>query len=196
MPQFFQLLHDHDDFFAELLAEDRHLDEARVLVTVADDEAAHLVLQRKSGEQFRLAADFQAEIERLARIQDFLHHFAKLVHLDGKHAAIAALVIELGDRVAEREVDGLDAMAEDVLKTDEDRKFQITALGFLDDIVEIDRCAGFLLRGGHHASGLVDIEIFRAPALDVVHAASGLEIPGSLAVGRVTHLDASNQRTI
>ena len=73
----------------------------RVLVTVANDEAAHLVLQRQAGEQFRLAADFQAEIERLARVENFLHHFAELVHLDRKHAAIFALIIEFRDGIAE-----------------------------------------------------------------------------------------------
>ena len=77
----------------------------RVLVAVADDQAAHLALQRESGEQFRLAADFQAEIERLARVEDFLHHFAELVDLDREHAAIFALVIEFRDGIAKGEVD-------------------------------------------------------------------------------------------
>ena len=82
LPQLLQFFDDHDDRFAELDAEQRHLDELRVLVAVADDEAAHLVLQRQPGEQFRLAADFEAEIKRLARVENFLHHLAELVDLD------------------------------------------------------------------------------------------------------------------
>ncbi len=39
-------------------------------------------LQREPGEQLRLAADFEPEVERLARVQDLFHHFAQLVHLD------------------------------------------------------------------------------------------------------------------
>ena len=38
-----ELLHDHDHALAELDAQQRHLDEAGVLVAVADDEAAHLI---------------------------------------------------------------------------------------------------------------------------------------------------------
>ena len=88
LPQFLQFFDDHDDRFAQLDAEHGHFDELRVLVAVADDQAAHLVLQRQAGEQFRFAADFQPEVVGLARVQDFLHDFAQLVDLDGKHAAI------------------------------------------------------------------------------------------------------------
>ena len=97
--------------FAELDAKDGHLDEPGVLVAVADDEAAHLALQRESGEQFRLAADFQPELKRLAGIENLLNHLAQLVHLDGKHAAIGPLVIEFRDGILERPVNGLDAVA-------------------------------------------------------------------------------------
>ena len=97
LPQFLQFFDDHDDRFAQLDAEHGHLDELRVLVTIANDEAAHLVLHRQPGEQFRLAADFEAELKRLARVENFLHDLAELVDLDGKHAAIPALVIVFRD---------------------------------------------------------------------------------------------------
>ena len=100
---------------------------SRVLVAVANDQAAHLVLQRQSGEQFRLAADFQAEVERLARVENFLHHFAQLVHLDRKHAAIFALIIKFRDGIAKGQVDGLDAVAQNVLKPDEQREISARA---------------------------------------------------------------------
>ena len=67
LPQFFELLDHHDHLLVQLGAEQRHANEAGVLVTVADDQAAELVLHGQPGEQLRLAADFQAELERLAR---------------------------------------------------------------------------------------------------------------------------------
>src|SRR4051794_21138790 len=56
LPKLFELFDNHDDFFAELGAEQRHFDEARILVAVANDKAAHLALKRQTSEQFRFAA--------------------------------------------------------------------------------------------------------------------------------------------
>ena len=58
-------------FLPSLRPEQRHLDEAGVLVTVADDEAARLVLHREAGEQFGLAAHLEAEIEAACRRPGF-----------------------------------------------------------------------------------------------------------------------------
>jgi len=104
LAQFLELLDHHDHLLVQLGAEQRHADEAGVLVTIADNQAASWLLHRQAGEQLRLAADLQTEIERLAGIQDFLHHLAQLIHFDGEDAAILASVIELSDGVAEREV--------------------------------------------------------------------------------------------
>ena len=122
--KFLELLDHQDDLLAQLDAHQRHADETGVLVAVANDQAAELVLQGQAGEQLRLAAHLQAEIVRLARVQDFLHHLAQLVDLDGKDAAILVLIIELGDGAAEGLVDGLDPVAQNVLKTNQHRKFQ------------------------------------------------------------------------
>ena len=101
-------------------------------------------MQRESGEQFRLAADFEAEVERLARVENFFHDFAKLVHLDRKHAAINSLIIEFRDRISERLVNGLDAMTQNILKPDQHRKFQPARLRFLNDIRDVNVRAGVL----------------------------------------------------
>src|SRR5262249_27420734 len=122
LPQFFELLHDHDHALAEFRSEQGHPHEIRVLVAVAHDEAAQLALQGQPGEQFRLAADLQAEIERLAGIEDFFHDFAQLIYLDWKNASIASLVIEFVDRIAKRHVDGFDTMPKDVLETNQHGK--------------------------------------------------------------------------
>ena len=177
-------------FLPSLMPSSAMLDEIRVLVAVADDEAAHLVLQRQAGEQFRLAADFEAEIERLARIENFLHHFAQLVHLDRKHAAILALVIEFRDGIAKRQVDGLDAMPQNVLKADEQRKLQPAPLRLLDHVRDVHRRAGILQRLGDDVPGVVDVEIFRAPAMDVVKRARRLDVPRwRRCVSRIAHLE-------
>ena len=89
--QLLQFFHHHDDVLAQLDAHQRHPDENRVLVTVANNQAGLLILQRQAGEQFRFAAHFQTEIIRFARVQNFFHHFAQLVDLDGKNAAIFSL---------------------------------------------------------------------------------------------------------
>ena len=136
------------------------------------------LLQRQAREQLGLAADLQAEIKRLARVEDLLHHLAQLVHLDGEHAAVLALVIELGDGVAERQVDGLHAVAQDVLESDQQRELQPARLGLLDDIGQVHRRAGIAQGLGHNVPGLVDVKVFRAPAMNVVQVASRLDVPG------------------
>src|SRR3989441_1129509 len=103
--QLLQLLNDHDDFLAQLDPHQRHADEDGVFVTVADDEAVRIGLEREAREQFRLAADFQTEPVGFAGVENFFNDFAQLIDLDGKHAAVFALVVEFGDGTAERFVD-------------------------------------------------------------------------------------------
>ena len=187
LAQLLELLDDHDHLLVQLGAEQRHANEAGVLVTVADDQAAELALQRQAGEQLRLAADLQAEIERLAGIQDFLHHLAQLVHLDREDAAILALVIELGDRVAEGQVDRLHPVAQDVLESNQQRELQPAPLRLLDHIRQVHRRAGIAQRLGHDVPRFVDVEVFGAPAMNVVQIARGLDVPRLAAIGRVAH---------
>ena len=86
--QLLEFLDDHDDLLAELAPEQRDADEGAVLVAVADDEALGVVVHREPGEQLRLAARFEAEVERLAGIEDLFDDFAELVDLDREDAAI------------------------------------------------------------------------------------------------------------
>ena len=147
-----------------------------------------LILHRQPGEQFRLAADFQAELERLAGVENLLHDLAKLVDLDGKHAAIPALVIVFRDGGAEGLIDGFDAMAQNVLKPDEQREFQPARLGLLGHVRQIHRHAGVLQRARHDVPGFVDVEILRAPAMDVVQVARRFNVPGRRRVVWIAHL--------
>ena len=97
-----------------------------------------MILECQAGEQFGLAAHFEAEIVRLAGIEDFFHYFAQLIDLNGENAAIFTLVIEFTDRASKRQVDGFDTVAKDVLKTDQDRKFQAASFSFFNDVSDID----------------------------------------------------------
>ena len=145
-------------------------------------------MQRETGKEFRLAADFETEVERLARIQDFFHDFTELVHLDRKHAAILALKIKFRDGVLKCLVNRFDAMPENILKPDEQRKFQAATLRLLDDIGDVHARARVLQRLGDDVAGVVDVKILRAPAGDVVEVARGLNVPRGGGVVRVAHL--------
>ena len=98
MLKLLQLFHDHDDPFAELAPQQRHANESRVLVAVADDQSLRIALQRKPGDKLRLAAYLEAEMKWFASVEDFFDHFAQLVDLDRKNAAIVVFIVELGDR--------------------------------------------------------------------------------------------------
>ncbi len=177
LAQLFELLDHHDHLLPQLDAHERHADEKGVFVAVANDQEARLVLQGQAGEKLRLAAHLQAKLVRLARVQDFLHHFAQLVDFDGKDAAVFVLIIELGDGGGEGLVDRLHAVAQNILEADEHRKLQSPAPGLLDHVSQIHHRPIFAQRHGDDVPGLIDVEVWRAPTIDVVKGARGLDVP-------------------
>ena len=92
-------------FLPSLLPQQRVLDEEGVLVAVADDQALRVRVDRQRGDQLRLAARLQPEVERRARVEDLLDDLAQLVDLDREHAAVDILVARFLDRRLERVVD-------------------------------------------------------------------------------------------
>ena len=63
----------------------------------------------------------------------------------------------------------------------------------LDDVRKIHGGAGFLQRMRDHVAGLVDVKIFRAPALDVVKRARRIDVPRRRrCVSRTVHQDDSD----
>ena len=155
-----------------------------------------MALQREAGEEFWLAADFQSEIIRLAGVKNFFHHLAQLVYLDGKHSAVMALVIKFGDRTLKCLVNGLDAMAQNILKADEQGEFQAPRLGLLNHVGQVHGSTCFLQRMRHDATGIVDVKILRAPALDVIKRAGRIYGPRQRSVTRMVHRINCNVRTI
>ena len=141
-----ELLDDHDDFLAELAPEQGILHEERILVAVADDEALGVAMDGQRGDQLGLAAGLDAEMERRAGIHDLLDHFAELVDLDREDAAIGVAIIRLGDGVGEGLIDRLHAMAEEILKAEDDRESEAALLGLVDEFHDVDGSLGRLRR--------------------------------------------------
>ena len=92
MCEFFQLFHDEDDCLAELAAEQGVLNEASVLVAVANHETFGIRVHGERCEKLGLAAGLDSEVPRLAGIDDLFHYFAELVHLDRENSPVWRVV--------------------------------------------------------------------------------------------------------
>ena len=178
LPKFLQLLHHHDHGFPELDPHQRHAHKARILVTVADNQASRRGSQRQSGKELGFAADFQSKIKRSARIKNLLHHLAQLVHLDREHTSVRPPVLKLRDRPPKCRVDRLHPVSQNVLKPDQQRKLKPSTSRLLDDVRQV-YCHPSLLKGPrHHVPLGIDVIIARPPAINVVQSARVLDGPG------------------
>ena len=79
-------------------------------------------------------------------------------------------------------------MAQNVLKPDEQRKLQPARPGLLGHIRQIHRHARVLQGPRHNMPGVVDVEILRAPALDVIKRARRFDVPRLRRVIWIAHL--------
>ena len=127
-----------------------------------------LLGQRRHGQQLRLAAGLEAEAVLLAEVQHFLDDLALLVHLDRVDAAVAALVLVLGDRALEGVVNLAEAVLEDVGEADQDRRAQAAQLQPVDQPLQVDAARRVLGRMDLQVPVLVDREVALAPAGHVV----------------------------
>jgi hypothetical protein len=89
--QFVDLLHHEEDALAHLLRQQGQLYVALVLVAVADDERVVVHVGGNDGVELGLGTGFQSQVVFLAVADDFLHHRAHLIHLDGVDDEILAL---------------------------------------------------------------------------------------------------------
>ena len=137
-----------------LVARIDRLEIAVVLEAVADDEPLRRI--RRHGhdrQQLGLAADFEAEAERLAVAVHLFDHQALLVHLDGEHRGVAILVVVLGDRLRERVVQMLEAVREDVGEAHDDRRGEVALLESLHDVEQVDLARRVHVRAHHEVAG-------------------------------------------
>ena len=133
--------------------------------------------QGEDGHQLGLAAGLEAEVERLAEVEDLLDDLALLVHLDRVDAAVAVLVLGLLDGVLERLVQLADAVPEDVGEAEEDRQLDAARLELVDQLLEIDVALAPLGRMDLEVAGLVDREVALAPVADAVGLDGVLNLP-------------------
>src|SRR5262249_28605133 len=113
----------------------------------------------------------------LAGIDDFFNHFAELIDLDRKNAAILAFVVVLRDRVLKREVNRFNPMTKQILEPDDERKTQAARARFAYHFENINAAAGLLERCGDHVAFSVDRKISTAPTIDIVSSDGGVNVP-------------------
>ena len=118
----FEFLGNDDHLFAELAAKQRDADEGRVFVAIANDETFGVLVHRQRSDQFRLASGFETEVKLLTGIDNFFDNFAQLIDLDRKNAAIFIFVAKFRDRVVECAINSFDTVAEQILKSDDQRE--------------------------------------------------------------------------
>ena len=146
-------------------------DVVAILVAIADDQAAGAG-QGQHGHEFGFAAGLQAHA--LAAVaDDFLHHGALLVDLDGIHGGIAATVAMLGDGSVEGAAQGIDAIVQDVGEAHQDGQVQARLGHPLSQFRQGDLTACWVpQRQGNDLAPLIHIEIALAPFRHVVELAS------------------------
>src|SRR5947199_2511868 len=112
----------------------------------------------------------------LAGIDNLFDDFAQLVDLDREDAPILTAIVEFGDRVLEREVDRFDAVTEQILKANDERKTETAGAGFIYNLENIYAAAIFLKRFRINVAFGVDGEITATPAITILSSDCGLDI--------------------
>src|SRR5690606_28208286 len=88
----------------------------------------------------------------------------------------------LRDRLGEGLVDALDAIADDVREADEERQLEPARCELLREIVQIDALRPIRIRRDLDVTAAVDVEVRRAPALDLVALRGAFRVPVRAAV--------------
>ena len=138
MFKFFQLFGNNDNRFPKLATEKCNANESWIFVAVADDQALRVLLHRECRNQFRFAARFEAKVKLLARVDDFFDHFAQLIDLDRKNAAIFVAITELRHRRLKGTINRFDAVPQQILKSDYERKPKVSRARFINNLEEDD----------------------------------------------------------
>jgi hypothetical protein len=176
--QLFEVLDHGNDGAAELRRDDHRFEIAVVLEAVADDEPfGRIGRHRHHRQQFRLAADFEPEPERLAVAIHLFDDEALLVHLDGEHRGVLVLVVVLGDRLRERVMQMLEPVRQDVREAHDHRSRELALLEALDHVEEVDLARRAHVRADHEVSGGIHAEVALAPGVDLVELGGILDRP-------------------
>ena len=122
--KFLRLFDDKNNFFAEFATEEGRADELGIFVAVAYEETFRVAMMGEASEEFWFASDFEAEVVRFARIENFLYDFAHLIDLDWENPAVGAFIAGRLDGIGKGFVDGTDAVTEEIVETNEKRVVQ------------------------------------------------------------------------
>src|SRR5216683_5420023 len=136
--EFFQLFGHNDDRVAKFSTEKCNANESWIFVAVADDQALRVLLHRERGNQFRFAARFEAKVKLLACVDDFFDHFAQLIDLNRKNAAIFVAITELRHCRLKGTINRFDAVPQQVRKSDYERKPKVSRARFINNLEEND----------------------------------------------------------
>src|SRR5438874_5020991 len=120
--EFLEFFDNNDDRFAKLASEQRDPNKGAIFVTITDDEALRILVHGERGDQLRLTPGFQAEMKLLAGIDNFFDYFAQLIDLDRNNSAVTIAITKFGDRIFKSAIDRFDAVSQEVLKPNDERK--------------------------------------------------------------------------
>src|SRR5438034_6715940 len=141
-----EFLRNNDDRFIKLATEERNPNKSRILVAVANDQTLRVLMHGKRCNQFRFTARFETKMELLARVDDFFDHFAQLIHLDRENAAILIVITELRHGALKRAVNRFEAVPQQILKPDQQRKPEASRARFIHYFQDVDGAAVLLQR--------------------------------------------------
>ena len=124
--------------FAQLSSKQSRADEVSVLVAVADDQALMILMKGQRRHEFRLAARLETKMPALPGVEDLFDDFAQLVDLDRKDASVDVAIAHGLDRLGKGLIDGLDTIAQEIVKTHCQGEAELAAFCLRDDLHQID----------------------------------------------------------
>src|SRR6266496_1606911 len=142
--QLFQFFRDDNHSLAKFSAKQRDANESGIFIAIADDQTLRVFLHGKRSNQLRFAACFEPKVKLLARIDNFLDDFAQLIDFYGKNAAILIEITEFSDRTLKCAINRFNAVPEQILKSNQQWKTEVSGARLIDYCQKIDGTAAIL----------------------------------------------------
>ncbi len=161
---------------ADLLPDERQVDELAILVAIAHDGAA-LGRQRQYRHQLWFGTGFQSDGDILGG-NDVLDHRLLLVDLDRVQRGVAATVGKLGDVAIKGAGQLSHTVLENVRKAHQQRQIQAAVTQLGDELVQVDGLAVRPVRHDLDVPSFIGVEIPGAPMADAIDAAAVAYRPG------------------
>src|SRR5262249_45088049 len=127
-----------DDVLTEKLADQQQPHHGPIFIAIADQKRPIVLQVGKRRNQLGFRSALETEVKRSAGLQNFLHHFVKLIHFDRVYADVLVSVFGFLDCPAERGVQLDDARPQKILKPDQKRKLNSLLLEVLNHAEDIN----------------------------------------------------------